>query len=51
MNTNEMVVNLLQAHCGSPSFIYRYPEDVEKRACVDRVLDWDFGNVGRGVGK
>jgi glutathione S-transferase len=49
MNTNEMVVNLLQVHCGSSSFICRYPEDLEKRACVDRVLDWHFGNLRRGV--
>ncbi|KAH8940814.1 hypothetical protein BDL97_14G004300 [Sphagnum fallax] len=24
-----------------------YPEDLEKRACVDRVLDWHFGNLHR----
>ncbi|KAH8940811.1 hypothetical protein BDL97_14G004300 [Sphagnum fallax] len=26
-----------------------YPEDLEKRACVDRVLDWHFGNLHRDV--
>jgi hypothetical protein len=51
MNTNEMVVNLLQLRWGSSSFIYRYPEDLEKRACVDHVLDWQFGNLHRDVGK
>ncbi|KAH8940822.1 hypothetical protein BDL97_14G004600 [Sphagnum fallax] len=24
-----------------------YPEDLEKRACVDRMLDWHFGNLHR----
>jgi hypothetical protein len=28
-----------------------YPEDLEKRACVDRVLDWQFGNLHCDVGK
>ncbi len=51
MKPNETVVNLLQVHCGSSSFICRYPEDLEKRACVDRVLDWHLGNLRRGVGK
>ncbi|KAH8966589.1 hypothetical protein BDL97_03G033700 [Sphagnum fallax] len=26
-----------------------YPEDLEKRACVDRVLDWHLGNLRRGA--